>query len=324
MLVPNLLITNFCNQNCDFCFAKKEMESASIKREMNLDDLRRILLRMKKIKSINTVKLLGGEPLLHTQFKEIIKLSLKYFPSVRIFTNGIFSNEKAEFLKHYLPEVKFTFNVSTPGFQNNKKVREVISKRIIEFGLKTEVTLSHTINPNIDISNLRNLQDIIKHVFVFRIGISNPIFGEKNNYSYNDFKKIGKQTTDLIGYVKNLNPKIKVNLNCGFTPCMFTETQLKYLKERKIQFSGWSCFGKNSSMDIAVDMIAFHCFPLSNSYRLSMKNNSLKKINGKFILKRYEYFKKIIINQCQKCRLYGYGFNKCLGPCVAFRLNHVK
>ena len=40
MLPLNILITNFCNQNCPFCFASSEMNNKLIKKEMSLDDFK--------------------------------------------------------------------------------------------------------------------------------------------------------------------------------------------------------------------------------------------------------------------------------------------
>ncbi len=327
MYPPNILVTNFCNQNCSFCFALTEMNNQLIKKEMSLADFKTILLKMKKIKNkIDTVKILGGEPTLHSSFNKIINLSLKHFTYVQIFTNGIFSDEKASFLSQNLPRIKFTFNVVTPGFIFNKKIRENVVKRILFFSQKTEVTLSLTIDNTTDLEIIFKTipRAIFDKVKIIRIGLSNPVAGEKNYYQFEDFPKIGAKFYQLIKNLKQINPKLKISLNCGLTRCMFTTKQYQYLKKNNIDVLGWGCFGKASSMDIQTDLSAFHCFPLSTKHRLKLKNSRLQTLNAKFLAKRYQYWSKIYQNVCKKCPFYGHKPNKCPGPCIAFLTNNFK
>jgi hypothetical protein len=75
-------------------------------------------------------------------------------------------------------------------------------------------------------------------------------------------------------------------------------------------------------MDIATDMTAFCCFPLSTKNRISVGLNPLYKIEEKLLLERYEFWKTIYLKKCRKCSFYGYKKQgKCPGPCIAFILN---
>lgn len=324
MQPPNILITNYCNQNCSFCFAAKEMADTTIDREMELKNFEKILKKMRnKNLRIDMVKLLGGEPTLHSQFEDIIKLSLKHFPYVQIFTNGILTENKAKFLKQFFPRVRFTLNVMTPGFLLNKKIRELVLERIKDFCAKTEITLSLTIDPFTDIDlTLKSItNEIIKAVHTFRLGFVNPVAGERNLYDFTDFPKMGEQLYSLVKYIKETGSKARFSFNCGFTRCMFTKQQYDFLMQEGIEILGWGCFGKASSMDINPSLQAFHCFPLSTKHRLSLQSNSLSKLHGEFLLKRYEYWKKIYLSVCQKCPFYDHTPDKCPGLCIAFRMN---
>ena len=191
MYSPNILITNFCNQNCSFCFAAEEMGNKIIKKEMSLEDFKTTLLKMKKNPKIKVIKLLGGEPTLHSKFKEIIKLSLKEFKHIELFTNGFFSKKIHLLIKKNLFQIKCIFNISTPGFQNNEKLRNIIVNRIKEFGAVNKVTLSITINPNIPIGlDTIVMEDVLRYVGIIRISISNFNFSENPNYSFADFKNV--------------------------------------------------------------------------------------------------------------------------------------
>lgn len=322
MFPPNILITNFCNQSCSFCFAKAEMNTSSIDREMELKHFQTILKKMKKT-HIDTVKLLGGEPTLHSRIDKIVDYSLKDFKYVQIFTNGIFSDVKAEMFKRHFPHIKFTFNVMTPGFQMNPKIRKMVMARILEFAPHTEITLSLTIDPATDIKFvLKTIGDrVIAVVNNIRIGFSNPTAGEPNYYSFEHFPKMGNQLYQLVKTAKEINPAIKLNLNCGFTRCMFTNEEYDWLIKNGLKIVGWGCFGKGSSMDIATNMTSFHCFPLSTKHRLPVQADSLPAIDKQLISKRYDYWKNIHQTICKNCPFYGHVPGKCPGPCIAFLMN---
>jgi len=167
------------------------MGNKIIKKEMSLEDFKTTLLKMKKNPKIKVIKLLGGEPTLHSKFKEIIKLSLKEFKHIELFTNGFFSKKIHLLIKKNLFQIKCIFNISTPGFQNNEKLRNIIVNRIKEFGAVNKVTLSITINPNIPIGlDTIVMEDVLRYVGIIRISISNFNFSENPNYSFADFKNV--------------------------------------------------------------------------------------------------------------------------------------
>lgn len=321
MYSPNILITNYCNQSCSFCFANKEMQNEQQKKNISIEGFKKILGKIKKT-TTSTIKLLGGEPTLHPELETILRLSLKSFKDVQIFTNGIFSEERANKIEQYFPRLKITFNSMTPGFLLNHKIRKTVIDRVSNWSKKTKVTLSLTIDPLTNMNFLFNLipPSALENVYGYRVGFSNPTAGDKNYYVFNDFPKMGKKLYDLVQIIKTHSPKAIISLNCGFTRCMFTNEEFKYLSKH-IRILGWGCFGKASSMDISTELDAFHCFPLSTKDRHLTNATTLQKIDGHLLLKRYEYWKKIYLQVCQTCPFYGHTSDKCPGPCIAFMMN---
>jgi len=323
MFTPNILITNFCNQNCTFCFASKEMGSKTLQREMSLPDFKKVLSKLKSNSSISVVKLLGGEPTLHSQFPEIINASLKHFSYVQVFTNGIFSDTLAQFLKEKLPKIGFTFNVMTPGFLFNKETRKLVSERILSYIHKTKVTLSFTfdMHSNMEIVFDAIKKNIISGVDSFRLGFSNPTAGERNYYTFSDFPKVGKKLIYIVSHIRKHNKNAKIHLNCGFTRCMFTNEEFDFLQKEHISITGFGCFGKDASFDLQTDLTAFHCFPLSQKDKLTTQRRSFSHVNNDLIKKRFTYWGNIIQSVCKTCPFYGIGRDKCPGPCIAFLMN---
>jgi len=228
MYSPNILVTNFCNQNCSFCFARSEMSNKLIKKEISLSDFKNILLKMKKNPRVKVVKLLGGEPTLHSEFKEIIELSLNYFPYVQIFTNGIFSGDLTQFLIKKTPKVGFTFNVTTPGFLLSPKICYLVSKKIEQLSKKTKITLSLTYDMHTDINLVFTAlkKNVLSQVTSFRLGFSNPTAGQKNYYTFDEFPKMGAQTYQVVKKIRKKNQKAQISLNCGFTRACFPKKNI--------------------------------------------------------------------------------------------------
>ena len=69
----NLLITTDCNLACDYCFAGS-LRQGHVEREMSLPELEQGLSYLDKDQ--HEVRLMGGEPTLHSQYAEILR-SLK-------------------------------------------------------------------------------------------------------------------------------------------------------------------------------------------------------------------------------------------------------
>jgi len=82
-------LADTCNLNCSFCShfspIAEEKYLDPIQFERNISSINNNVLNQ-----FNTIRLLGGEPLLNKHIKEIIKITRKYFNNyIQIVTNGI-------------------------------------------------------------------------------------------------------------------------------------------------------------------------------------------------------------------------------------------
>lgn len=321
MHTPNILITNYCNQKCPFCFASKEMEGKQAKKEMSVTDFKTVLRKLKKEKAVKTIKLLGGEPTLHTHFKEFINLAVKDFSHIQIFTNGVFSDEIAEFLEVHAPHIALTVNIMTPGFLLNPKIRAFVSQRIRVLSQKIRITLSLTFDMHTDMDAVFQAlgPESLKLVHRFRLGFSNPVAGGRNFYEFSDFPLMGTQLVSVATRIRENNTKAGIILNCGLTRCMFTQTQFEILQE-SVELAGFGCFGKKS-FDLQTDLTAFGCFPLSNIEKSTTRRRTFNRMQNEFLEKRFESWNKTRFEKCSTCPFYGIGKDKCPGPCLAFLSN---
>lgn len=150
-------ITNICNKNCSFC-------SKSSRKKIDMSPINFELIIKQAKKFTNYVYLhVKGEPLLHSEFKKIIKICDEYDMHVNITTNGTFLSKQQETIA------------------NSKSIRQInISIHSIND--------SNEINNILDsVKNIKNRKDIY---FVYRywtlkenlILEENPILDSIINY----------------------------------------------------------------------------------------------------------------------------------------------
>ena len=67
----NLMVNNYCNLHCPYCFAQEEMHS---KKAMNITiENYEIFLDFLKKNDMDSVRLIGGEPTLHPDLDKLIQ-----------------------------------------------------------------------------------------------------------------------------------------------------------------------------------------------------------------------------------------------------------
>lgn len=324
MLPPNILVTNYCNQNCPFCFARKEMGKKNKGKDIGEADYKTIIAKIRRSGgSMSLVRLLGGEPTIHARFKDIIRLSLEHFQTVQIFTNGMFSEDTAEFLNAYGTRIRYVFNVVTPGFTLQKKIRETVLSRIHGLPAGVHSALSLTLDPFTEAdAYLTHIPDtIFERVSVIRLGLSNPMKGDRNPYDMKDFSRIGTLIAAVKKRVLAKNSAITFAYGCGLTRCMFTDAQYEYVTRDNPDAVRFGCNGKKSSMDIATDLHAFHCFPLSVEKNINIRNKTLARVRSALLMQRRLHWQKSQPDMCRQCPFFGIGEGSCPGPCIAFRFN---
>ncbi|MCH5172285.1 MAG: radical SAM protein [Erysipelotrichales bacterium] len=86
-------LVEHCNLNCIGCLHYSPIAKKSFLDSRNLESSLKSLYRKKIYKRFKVIQLLGGEPLLHPDICELIKITKKYFPNnyftIKLVTNGI-------------------------------------------------------------------------------------------------------------------------------------------------------------------------------------------------------------------------------------------
>lgn len=95
----SLFITNRCNLRCSYCFIYDEKVPIKTRNsEFTLDELKEIIDDFYRL-GTRMIFLLGGEPLVHKNFGEIMEYIHKKGIVIHVLTNGFFIGKKIDELK---------------------------------------------------------------------------------------------------------------------------------------------------------------------------------------------------------------------------------
>ena len=150
-------ITERCNANCPNCFnANNRMN-----KEMSLSDFTDLCKYLKK-NGYDHLKIMGGEPTLHKEFPEVIRIAQEYFMTISIFTNGLLDSvKKIKLREHDSIIYNFNFNKAltiekmffpiggTRAFEiqvTPKTNEETLVTRILELTKNVDVRISLTLD----------------------------------------------------------------------------------------------------------------------------------------------------------------------------------
>jgi len=198
-----IFITNRCNLKCDGCFARKIIGENRV--DMSMDEYRSALEGCKK-RGGKQITLIGGEPLLHPDLRDMIKLNLSEGIKTTIYTNGYF-------LKNYTKEdfegVKLRVSVYCKG--GVIKALDNIPKTDIPFDVCFMVSRKTTIDELI--KSAEDLEKAGCRVFFIsslrELDNPNQEFFEDTDITMNllDYKKL------VHGFLRKYNGNMEIHVS---------------------------------------------------------------------------------------------------------------
>jgi len=206
---------------------------------------------------IDQVRILGGEPTLHPEFKKFMNLAMETGKRLFLFTNGLMPEKTLKFLAG-LPRERLNVMVNaTARFRMPES--ETVRRRSVLKKLGSRAMLSFTIyRPDV---SLDGLLDLINGTTVerrIRLGLALPCLTEDNEWLHPRlYRFVGSSLVDFV--VRAARQKISVGLDCGFVPCMFSKSEIQTLKVCDADLN-WNC---SPILDIDPTGRVLHCFPLA-------------------------------------------------------------
>jgi MoaA/NifB/PqqE/SkfB family radical SAM enzyme len=259
---------------------------------------------------IDQVRILGGEPTLHLQFKEFLTLAKNTGRKMCLFTNGLFSDDILESLLEITPDVMTVMVNITPRNSNN--TNETDRQRRVIRKLAERVMLSFNIyRPDISFNILLELLEENEAQRTVRLGLALPcIHGNNKHLHPQQYSFIGSRIVEFAEQAARCD--IRLSFDCGFVPCMYDEEGLEVLKVNKADI-GWRC---NPILDITTSRLILHCFPLARMFSEPLTDKlKASDIRAKLTERARPFRQAGIFNACSLCDLKS--SDVCPGGCLA-------
>lgn len=315
--MPNVFITNSCNLNCPYCFAKGMLGTARAE-ELSLREVKDIAAFVRRSDgppggaAPAVLSLLGGEPTLHSDFTGIMDYLLARKFVVKLFSNGTFPRDRAAYLAK-LPEdkVNIILNINrretyTPAQYARVRDNLKLLHRHISLGLTID-------RPGFDYETVLGYVERYDLKRDIRLGISMPIVKASNTFmAFRDYKPAAARILRFAAAAFERN--VRLGFDCGFILCMFTRRELGRLQLANVRLN-FICDG---AIDIGKGGRVWRCFPLHGIHNTDYRRfNSVTALrdhyNGLLPAKT-----RGISGACGRCP--HYTRHNCSGGCYSYEL----
>ena len=318
--MPNILITTRCNKKCVYCFAKEKVDigyksTNVVDKEISLENLDIIISFLKK-SNCRKFALIGGEPTLHSKFKEIINRLYAHDFMIHLFSNATWKASYNKFFESIeLNRLTFLLNINPPEYTDANEWN-IINNNLKALEGRDRVTLGLNIfEPEFKYRYLIDLARKYKFKFI-RWSLTNPIIGKKGNH-FVPLKDAPLYSDRIVKFsdecAKN---NIETASDCSIPLCMFSERQIgRLMLNKTLNLLNNICIG--GPIDIGPDLNIWKCFAFSelNNLRLTDFDN-LMQIHTYYRRAFDKYIKELLpTDKCYNCRLLKN--NLCAGGCMA-------
>ena len=307
--MPNILLTDYCNRSCPYCFAREKIDAGHKQTNISLENIDYILDFLERSHH-RVFSVLGGEPTLHPEFEKIIDKALNRQMQVKVFSNGLMKRKTMKYL--FNNNIGVIININEP-----KDTPESHLEKLEQ----TYENLGPNLYPGFNIYNedfdLSFIFDLIDRYYMsreIRLGLTQPIIGGDNKHiKPNSYRLIGKR---LVEYAKQADKRnIRLNFDCGFVMCMFSKKEYSELVYANVNFS----FLCGPTIDIAPDLTTWYCFPLSLIENKKLKDfTNLNEMHSYYDKFRKKYSKYGMFTKCNDCRFLAR--NQCTGGCIPHKM----
>lgn len=217
---------------------------------------------------IPDARFLGGEPTEHPGFCEYIELALARGFAVTVFTGGLVPHAALTFLRR-IPQDKLTvvMNAAIPGTDPDDLVAaQIHACRQLGPCVELGITFANPAqNPEFLLAWIADYR-LRRRV---RLGLAHPIWGSSNRYLRPQaVRGFGAHLEIFVAAAERTG--VEIDLDCGFTPCMFSAGFLEK-HEDLARSIGTRC---NPIVDILPEADVIACYALSRAGRRPMTDSS--------------------------------------------------
>ncbi|NUQ84991.1 MAG: radical SAM protein [Anaerolineales bacterium] len=314
--MPNLMLTNRCNIKCDFCFAVDmlpETPSASSNASFGVFQAYIDLLDRA---GLDQARLLGGEPTLHPEFSKFLEYARARGKKILVFTNGLIP-KPAMLALMKIPPVECTALINLASGDASPAVRRRQEFALAKLGQRAcpGYTISRMDHP--DLTQLLDLIDRTGCQRCLRIAMAQPSGGGNKFIHPKQYRRVAQRVLTLASEAGRRG--IRVEFDCGFVRCMFTNDEIETLRESGASVA-WHC---SPVWDITPEAVAFPCFALTERLRIPQGlDRSLEELQIEFDSALSILRVAGVYPECSSCEVRAVG--GCSGGCLAVALRRMR
>jgi sulfatase maturation enzyme AslB (radical SAM superfamily) len=308
--MSNLIISRRCNQSCPYCFAEESLTPAAAADDfISLDAFEERLDYLDR-SGIDQARLIGGEPTLHPQFAELVQRALAHGKTVVVFTNGLMPDAALAALAD-LPAGRCGVILNITAMEGAAKgaatgTASLQSAAAQRFARQQAVLrrLGQKAQIGVNLYRLDQALDFILPLIedtgckpALRVGLAQPVLSGKNAFlSTKHYAQTGAAFTRFA--VAAARQGVRVELDCGFVRCMFSEDEYAQLTAAGI-FPGFHC---GPILDIDLDGTVFHCFSLAEKFQTHLgPQDRADELREALVRRTQAYRQAGIYKECSSC-----------------------
>ena len=322
----NLMLNNYCNLHCSYCFAQEEMNSKSAM-NVSMEDFC-IYLDFLKDNGITDVRFIGGEPTLHPELEQLIDKVISYncFERILIFTNLTFPLSISKMLvkKDESIHIDLLPNINDLDLiLPNLKEKTFANLEYLSQNLESFDRIS--INIYSPTQDLKKWEDIIcrYNIQSIRWSIVAPNYEVTEDFDfYNYFHQFQPLLIEMVNW--KLKYGISLDSDCANFPfCCLDENIISYIEKIDKGFFGRSSVCENIVGDISPDLTTRECFVSTDNNHMKLTDfDSLAQFEVYYHTMRAERFKnKVARQECLNCPTYlTYGRSCC---CFGYHVKEI-
>ncbi|GEM_PF-1374866 len=315
----NILLTDKCSNDCPYCFAKEKLEADSRLNQMPLANFHTVLEFLRKSK-VRHVKLLGGEPMLHSDISRIIATAAsdENFDSITVFTGGIFDQSLVDLLIH--EKINVVINSNHPDdYKGNKW--DIFMRNLYRLvSLGADVTIGYNIyRPDFDYGFILELLEYYR-IKNLRWTIAVPMGSYGNRHVPLDgYKKMGERITEFLLTFADLG--VQSRLDCFLPLCTFSDGDYgKLIKIFPSMAKGGLC---RPAIDVGPDLSVWRCFSVSNYQNALLSDFPDLRALSSFFMSTFDHYKwHVYPEKCEECRYRAARI--CQSSCLSFKAGEIE
>jgi len=248
----NILITEHCNKNCDFCLIPGNLQSRI---HMSVKDYLRCL-EFAEASGEKMLYLLGGEPTLHPQFNRIIEETHRRGFSITLLSNFLFNADIADKINGWSRNSvisEFLVNADFPATYSEIGLRQFESNLSVVPTNTARLALAVTIR---EIRNMDTYDYLIGHYRNFDITRVRLSLDVRKLWGMVGRREIGEHYYRLVRYLSEHGFIVNSEL-CAIPRCILTEYEHHYLRAHCAGYGG-DC-GCQPNLDVFPDLNVTYC-----------------------------------------------------------------